>query len=204
MLYDEWQSRKDDHPKQWRIQTFTDGGANRELGLSMLCLGISYCGKPIHVRPHRFTRHSIIEEKLSLLSREKICMTHTARVYRPKKLQKWLKMNFFWFFRRGVHLHCCTPLDPPLHKQSKISGVNMYIAGIQSCNLVTTLNTSFGMPDSISVQSHMLRSKIYLVIYKIWSISSQNTLSVQWITVFVLMLMVFSAVALTSLSRYNL
>ena len=25
---------------QWRIQTFTDGGANRELGLSMPCLGI--------------------------------------------------------------------------------------------------------------------------------------------------------------------
>ena len=42
-------------PQQWRIQTFTDGGANRELGLSMLCLSISYCGKPI----------------LSLLQREK-------------------------------------------------------------------------------------------------------------------------------------
>ena len=50
---------------QWRIQTLTDGGANRELGLSMLCLGISYCGKPIRVtlRPHRFTRHGIMEEK---------------------------------------------------------------------------------------------------------------------------------------------
>ena len=42
-------------PAQWRIQTFTDGGANRELCLSMLCIGIFYCGKPICVRPHRFT-----------------------------------------------------------------------------------------------------------------------------------------------------
>ena len=41
----------------------TDGGANRMLGLSMLCLAISYCGKSIPVRPHRFTRHGIIEEK---------------------------------------------------------------------------------------------------------------------------------------------
>ena len=48
---------------QWRIQTFTDQGANRNLDLSMLCLGISYCGKPIRVRPHRFTRHGIIKEK---------------------------------------------------------------------------------------------------------------------------------------------
>ena len=47
---------------QWRIQNFTYGGANCELGLSMLCLGMSYSGKPIHVRPHRFTRHGIIEE----------------------------------------------------------------------------------------------------------------------------------------------
>ena len=40
-------------------------GCNCEFGLSMLCLGISYCGKPIRVtvRPHRFTRHGIIEEK---------------------------------------------------------------------------------------------------------------------------------------------
>ena len=42
---------------------FDRQGANRKLGLSMLCLGTSYCGKPIRVRPHRFTGHVIIEEK---------------------------------------------------------------------------------------------------------------------------------------------
>ena len=61
-------NRKDQYSRgegrgQWRIQTFTDGGANHEFGLSMLCLGISYCGKPIRVRPHRFTGHGIIQEK---------------------------------------------------------------------------------------------------------------------------------------------
>ena len=50
----------------------TDGGANRELGLSMLCLGISYCGKPIRVRPHRFTRHGIVEEKIFSVIKGKV------------------------------------------------------------------------------------------------------------------------------------
>ena len=29
-------------------------------------------------------------------------MTHTARVYRPKNLQKWVKMIFFGFFEGGA------------------------------------------------------------------------------------------------------
>ena len=61
---------------QWRIQTFTDGGANRELGLSMLCFGISYCGKPIRVRSHIFTRHGIIEEKIFSVTKGKVWLPH--------------------------------------------------------------------------------------------------------------------------------
>ena len=40
-------------------------------------------------------------------------MTHTARVYRPKNLQKWLKI-FFGFFEGGCSCTVASPLDRPL------------------------------------------------------------------------------------------
>ena len=63
---------------QWRILTYTDGGANRELGLSTPCFGISYCDKPIRVRPHRFTRHGIIEEKTFSVIKGKVWLPHAS------------------------------------------------------------------------------------------------------------------------------
>ena len=87
--------------EQWRIQAFADGGANRELGLSVLCLGISYCGKPICVRPHRFTRHGIIKEKTFSVMKGKVWLPQAKFFPRCDRSQNGDRIK-----QNADQLHC--------------------------------------------------------------------------------------------------
>ena len=93
----------------------TDGGANRELGLSMLCLGISYCGKPIRVtvRPHRFTRHGIIEEKTFSVIKGKVIGVKMGIGLNEMQINSIvICINFI---DNSIHVHVCSLSAQPPH-----------------------------------------------------------------------------------------
>ena len=167
---------------QWRIQTFTDGGANRKLGLSMLCLGISYCGKPIRVRPHRFTGHGIIEEKTFSVIKGKVWLPQ-ANFFRDvigvkmgmglNKMQINSIVMCINFIDNSIHV-CSLSAQPP-HTSLIVNTTTATRKTVWALKFIWTLHTC-----SIWYTTHIHCTCIFSAIFRTMETSkSPSTLQVK-------------------------